>query len=423
MILKTHNLQTSLFNYFFVFCLFIYAGSATVFARELGDIRTVGNAFAMFITAAFFVLNRIKLGKPYFISIAVFLLYAAITSFNNKMINPHWISEWMIWLTIAYLLCQGLKENLFAIVETVLCVLCVISLVFWGIHLIRPDLITTLVSVFEFSRPYAEECNVEANMILYTINADYSANDFQLLLRNAGFAWEPGALACFACLGIYCNLLRTNLKLLNPSLWVFLLTLASTQSTTGFIIFIMMIALWLALNKKYAYLILLVPVVIGLYELPFVKEKLTEEIDNMKYMDYSMVEGAVGRLYSLQLNFEEFLRHPIIGLGGYTEGTWLAQHGYEVATISGIGNMLVYFGAIMTALFLFLLIKACLLIQKVFDSPNAWILIAIIIGMMVSYNLWKQPIFIAFWMYGVYGYDYVTKKTTTKIDYSIPCSI
>ena len=133
MILKVHNLQTSVFNYFFVFCLFIYAGSATVFARDLGDIRTVGNAFAMVMSAAFFVLNRIKLGKPYFISIAVFLLYAAITSINNKMINPHWISEWIIWLTMAYLLCQGLKEKLFAVVETVLCILCVISLVFFCI--------------------------------------------------------------------------------------------------------------------------------------------------------------------------------------------------------------------------------------------------------------------------------------------------
>ena len=73
--------------------------------------------------------------------------------------------------------------------------------------------------------------------------------------------------------------------------------------------------------------------------MPFVKEKLFEEIENLQYADIELISGALGRLYSFQLNFEEFLRHPIIGLGGYTEGTWLAQHNYDVATISGIGNM------------------------------------------------------------------------------------
>ena len=134
----------------------------------------------------------------------------------------------------------------------------------------------------------------------------------------------------------------------------------------------------------------------------------------MQYADIELISGALGRLYSFQLNFEEFLRHPIIGLGGYTEGTWLAQHNYDVATISGIGNMLVYFGAVMTLLFFILLVRSCAYIKKVMKSQNAIILLITILGIMVSYNLWKQPIFIAFWMFGVYGSDYVVEKTDDK---------
>lgn len=398
--------------------MFIYAGNATVFVRELGDLRTIGNAFAILITIVFWSVNKIKLRRPYYVSIAVFLLYAVITSINNKMINFRWISEWIIWLTMAYGICRGFKRRLFVVVETVLYHLCIISLACWFLDLISPDLMVRIVQTFEFSRPYGseEKTNVLANMIFYTINTERgSGKDFWFFMRNAGFAWEPGAYACFACLGIFCNMLRTNFKLRNnKSFWVFLLALLSSQSTTGFLIFLVTLVLWLIINKKYLYLLLLMPVIVVAFNLPFVRNKLFEEINNLQYIDARNASGAIGRLYSLQLNFEEFLRHPIIGLGGYAEGTWLAQQGYEVTTISGIGHMLVYFGAIMTALFLYLLVKSSKVIQKVMKSNNAWILIVVIIGMMVSYNIWRQPIYIAFWMFGVYGSYYMVRKTKNK---------
>ena len=414
MIKLLDNSKTSLFNYFYIFCIFIYAGSATVFARSLGDLRTIGNAFAMVITLFFFLVNRIHFNRPYYISIAVFLLYAIITSIKNGLVNPRWISEWIIWLTIAYGICQGFKEKLFVVVETLLFHLCIIALVCWVIHLLRPEFMTAFVHKYAFSEPYEEECNVEVNMIIYTINNINSESDFSLLLRNPGFAWEPGAFASFVCLGIFCNVLRTNFKVLNPSLWVFLLALASSQSTTGFMVFLAMVFLYLIINRKYTLLVLSIPVFILVFNMPFVKEKLFEEIENLQYADIELISGALGRLYSFQLNFEEFLRHPIIGLGGYTEGTWLAQHNYDVATISGIGNMLVYFGAVMTLLFFILLVRSCAYIKKVMKSQNAIILLITILGIMVSYNLWKQPIFIAFWMFGVYGSDYVVEKTDDK---------
>ena len=101
MIRLLDNTKFSLFNYFYIFCLFIYAGSATVFARDLGDIRTVGNAFALFLTLIFFKYNKVRLSKRFIYSILVFLLYAIVTSLNNQLINPFWISRWLIFLTIA----------------------------------------------------------------------------------------------------------------------------------------------------------------------------------------------------------------------------------------------------------------------------------------------------------------------------------
>lgn len=407
--------KTSFFNYFYIFCIFIYAGSATVFARDLGDIRTFGNAFAMVITVIFFLKNKINFTKPYFISIGVFLLFAVITSVNNKLVNPRWISEWIIWLTMAYGICQGFKDKLFVVVESLLLHLCIIALICWVIHLLMPEIMTEFVKKYAFSEPYEEDGNVIANMIFYTINDDTIENEFSFLLRNPGFAWEPGAFASIVCLGIFCNMLRTNFNIINPSLWVFLLALASSQSTTGFLVFLAMVFLYFVINRKYTFLLLSIPIIIIVFNLPFVKEKLIYEFETVQYLDYNRNSGALGRLYSLQLNFEEFLRHPIIGLGGYTEGTWLAQHNYDVATISGIGNLLVYYGAIMTLLFFGIFIKSCNYIKKITNSKNAVLLLVTILGIMVSYNLWKQPIFIAFWMFGIYGSEYGLRKPKTSI--------
>lgn len=405
MIKLLDNTRISWFNYFYIFCMFIYAGSATVFARGLGEIDTMGNAFALLITVFFYLSNRVRFTKAFFVPILVFLLYAVATSIKNRMINPRWITEWIIWLTIAYGICHGLKKKLFIVVETVLYHLCLIALAFWIVHLINPELIETVVKTLEFSQPYAEDCNVWANMIVYTVDDVYQG-DYAWSLRNAGFAWEPGAFACFACMGIFCNTLRYKGLTLNRSLTVFFLALLSSQSTTGFSILLVMLVLWIILNKKYSYLLFLIPAVVLIYKLPFVNEKLMEEFYDLQNVDYREMNGPIGRFYSLQLSFEEFLRHPIIGLGGYASGTWLAQHRYDVITISGIGHILVYFGSVMSLLFLISLIKSCKCIQEITKSNYAWLLMVVLVGTMFSYDLWEQPIYIAFWMYCLYNVGY-----------------
>lgn len=397
------------FNYFYIFCIIIYAGKATVFARDLGDIRTFGNAFALLITVYFFIVNKVKFTRKYKISISIFLLYAVVTSINNRMINPFWISQWLIWLTIAYGMCQGLGERLFVTVETVLLHLSMIALLIWVIELIFPSAVVFLVKTFEFSKPYAEDSNVAANMIFYTLSSDYGSAtvaDFIIFSkRNPGFAWEPGAFASIICLGIFCNVLRTNMRLRhNGALWGFFAALLSSQSTTGFITLIMMLGIWLIANKKYKWGFVIIPIAIAMFSFPFVRDKLFAELNNLQYNDYTQSSGgAFNRTYSLVLDFQEFLRHPLLGLGGWTGGTWYAQQGYEFALISGIGYMLSQYGAVISLLFIILLIYSAQIIKNDIGSNNSFILIAVILGMMYSYNLWMTPLYIAFWMYGVYS--------------------
>jgi len=388
------------FDYFFMFCMVIYAGSATVFARSLGNISTIGNAFGMIMTLVLFIKGNLRVTKNYIRIIVVFSCYAIITFINNKMINPLWYSQWIIWLTIASCICLYYKERLFICYETVLFHLSLVALLFWLLYLLSPEIVNTIVSVCEFSKPYTDEGNVLKNMIVYTLpNTEFYSNNYSSVIRNPGFAWEPGAYSCFICLAIFCNVLRTNFKIKsNLSLIVLVIALLSTQSTTGLAVFAVMLLVWLIINKRFWYAFLVLPFAIFLVSQEFVMDKFFDEYNALSDVEWQNKSAAIGRLASLQIEWKEFLRHPLIGVGGYEGGTWLAKHGYDVVTISGLGHMLSRFGAIMSLLFFLLLIKSSKCINRLFGTNNGCLLIVAIVGMMISYGLWKQPIYIVFWI-------------------------
>lgn len=413
--------KVSWLDYLFVFCIIIYAGRATVFTRDLGDIRTLGNAFALVITFICFVHNRVRFTRQFFISIAVFLLYAILTSIKNKMINPFWISQWVIWLTISFVMCQGLGERLFVIVESALFQLCIIGLILWIIQLVKPVSIELLVRSLNFSKPYGGDYannTVSANMIVYTLSSDVNSDSsFYFIKRNPGFAWEPGAFSSMICLGIFCNILRTNFRFYrNFPLLVFLVALFSTQSTTGFMTLFIMLIVWILVNKKYVWTIIVIPLLFAAFSLPFLRDKIIMEYQSLETINISQIHGgSLSRTFSFILDFQEFLRHPIIGLGGWAGGSYLNQMGYEVAAISGIGDILVRFGAIMTLLFAGLLVNASKCISYIWGTPNSYILVVVVLAMMYSYNLWTAPLFIAFWMFSVYCPASIKKKLFDEV--------
>lgn len=126
-----HTYRTSFFKYLYLFCFIIYAGSATLFARSLGDIRTIGNAFAIILTFILIIKEKIHFYPNYFYCISVFTIYAIFTFINNGLINSLWWSQWILWLTFAYCICQCFKKDLFITYETILFWLCIISIPLW----------------------------------------------------------------------------------------------------------------------------------------------------------------------------------------------------------------------------------------------------------------------------------------------------
>lgn len=401
--------RISVFNYLYLFCIIIYAGGATIFARSMSTPFTIGNAFALLLTFALIQVNNIKFNKNFGTVIAVFSLYALFTFIQNGRISSMWLIIWLINFLITYVVIANYGSKLFVIYETIIYHLCLFALFFWILYLVVPGFVEGIVSVFQFSSSYSSDIQSK-NMIVYTImdKERLLLNEFVSFPRNAGFAWEPGAFACFICLAIFCNIIRTNLKLKNNSyLFVLIATLLTTSSTTGYFILIVVFIMWIISTRKFLHMIYMIPIGTVLFFQPFVRDKFMEEYNNIEYVDVASYDSdinvALGRMSSLQLDWEEFLRHPILGLGGYSEGTWLMQQGYDnIATISGVGKLLSRYGIILTITFILLLIKSARYINLHYQTRTGWLMIVVIIGMMISYNLWTHPVFMMFWMYGLW---------------------
>lgn len=393
----------------FLYCLILilYAGLATRFTRDLGNITTLGNAVGLIFSFIVVINHRLapdnKLGK----TLLVFIIYALITTINNGRFSLLWISKWTIFFWMAYVLCKDLKDRLFYTIEICITLLCIISLVFWIIQVINPSAIYNIVKSFEFSTPYDEEARIEGNMIVFTLISNFRETElFGIFPRNSGFAWEPGAFGSYICLGIFCNILRKDFSFKhNYPLYIMLFTLLTTQSTTALAAFAVAVVIWLFIKRKIGYAIVLIPLIVWIYSLPFVSDKALLEYENAVNFSLEQIDvnRDLSRMQSFFISWNEFLHHPILGLGGDAGGSWLIEQGYDMAIFSGIGELLSRYGLIITIVFFTELVKSSKTISILFNNKAAFCLIGIMVAIMIGFNNWNQPIFIAFWLYSQFG--------------------
>lgn len=398
------NTRISRYTLLYLLIIIIYTANASQFVRLYGDIHrfSEGSIFLLITTIIFIRRNHVVFPKHFLKIVGIFLIYAAITTINNRVINLIWIYKWILGLVIAFSLCQVYGKKIFVAYETILYRLCQISLVLWLALLFFKGPFISIMSQLSLT-PFSTEKET-LNILIYSVN-NFDDSSYALLKRNAGFAWEPGAYSCFVILALFCNMLRTNFTFKkNRPLLTFILSILSTQSTTGFFMLIFLFAGWLIAQKKVAVAWVIIPLLGLLFSFPFVQDKFYDHIDSNQEFEFSDLSirdnNDVNRLIAFQISWEEFKRHPLIGLGGYDDGTYLRQKGYEVVISSGIGKILAMYGLIMTFLFLYTLRNTTKIIEEQFQTRNAYLLYIPIIGMMFSYNLWLLPFYITFWMYG-----------------------
>lgn len=221
-------------------------------------------------------------------------------------------------------------------------------------------------------------------------------------IRNSGMFWEPGAYAGYIMLIplMFLNSLKLLWKNYKKESIIILLSLISTQSTTGILclmVFIFLYIIFIQHNKFLSYSILLpIILILTVYafnEFDFLGEKISKQASEAQVRkETGEFEG--GRFSALIFDLKYIKKHPIIG-NGFHESTRYADDP-EVGTgeLGQNGNGFSSFTASMglTTILLYILL---IFKYSIFNSKEKIIFIIIVILLLQGEGFLNYPMFLS----------------------------
>ena len=415
--------KITLFEYLCVFILVIYAGRANKFVESgFIAVKNVGAFIPIILSVILAIKWKVKFDGHFYFLTFCFGIYFLAISIKYTEIHPSFFLSYFFNFFIAYILIKAIKHNLFKIFEYILFYMAIVGLLLWSIQIVLGG--DALYSIFsKFSGPeFSSVSGHGLSAIIYSIQP----SDISLLYgfsipRNCGYTWEPGAFAVYLCLAIFINLfIISSDNKGKMRFWVLMVALLSTLSTTGYVIFLLMITYYF-LNKKLNIIILLLPIaiiaVIYLSSLPFMSKKVIQVIDETNQVD-QLLEETYGvdfqsnpqRFTSIMISLKDFANNPILGVGGNNEDSWTYKMGSRISTVSGIGNLIAQFGIFGFIFFIIASYKSSLFFSTYFEYKGKFLLFLIILFVSVSYSIIFLPVIITFWMYQLFKPEELIQK-------------
>ncbi len=304
------------FTAYFDICLYIvdlfmlyYGFSRRIFkASDLRMFSKFAVVFLIFITLRFFILN--SLPYHFFFSDIFFLVR---------------------WAFFSFVFCAIMRENTLYYLAKVTLDLAYLSIFFFFLQLINPATVKFVGQLI--SLPPRTSNPGYTNFLLFTFDTVNHP------LRNSGFSWEPGAYGCFLDIGLLYYLLVTGFKF-NRDVLIYVIAIATTQSTTTYIGLLIIVILYARVNglKTSTMLLVLIPsLAVCAVALPFMFAKIGRVWDEDQAIIYKIEElgdwylrngGEVplNRFGSIIYLWREFHWSLLWGISnGYQDATKLAN--------------------------------------------------------------------------------------------------
>jgi len=366
-----------------------------------------------------------------FIVLGLFLIWAALILFKYNAFTATADFSYMFFffyaIIIAYIHIRVYKRNLFYIYEQIMVLAAIISIPFWLLN-------TLLFGIVEPA--FLPETAIGYN-VFYLYNwASASFENveelFLITMRNSGFSWEPGRFAIMLDLALYVNLSRKGVKLSsNLNLIFILLALATTQSTTGYIIAIILFILFSFKKNGKGVLVLIGTLIFSFFiltRLDFMMEKVVNQMNvgdsllrmagEMQYENDTREEGefisALSRFESLFFDTLNITNDPWLGYSRNVQHSFFYENiSSHYSLPSGFLKVFAQFGIPYGLFIYFLLFLSSVRISKYFPNKKPMALAVLFIASLISYELWCVPIFTSFWLFGIF-YKQEIKLTDTR---------
>jgi hypothetical protein len=278
-----------------------------------------------------------------------------VNDFSSSNLSYYFFLIYAIFIAFIHIKVYG--RDLFPIYEHIMVVFSTISLTLWGVAVLLP-----FTSAFFHLFPETGF----GNNVLYFFNwmDPEKGQIYGSLIRNAGCSWEPGRFAIMLIPAIFFNLSREGIKFReNKRIIVLLAALASTMSTTGYSIAILLYAIsWFksfTVKKAIFFVALVLPLCWYLFSLDFMTEKIQDRMDYEEYSEermnaYDYYEkkygdeymGSLDRFESASFDWINFQQEPLLGYGRNTDHSWFRQEITENFVLTGgLVKILSQFGA------------------------------------------------------------------------------
>ena len=266
---------------------------------------------------------------------------------------------------------------------------------------------------------------------------DYKGTFVSSIIRNSGFAWEPGRFASIIVIAFTCNIIwrRGQFKLLSKYNIVFLLALITTFSTTGYVAMLTVFAINLisspriSVIKKTVLGLTFVLIAVFTARLSFVSEKILDKADSESFftqneqiisrIDSDDEQFTVDRFEGLGLDLLNFKEALVFGYGLDPHNSYVGRDISEkLVTSNGIVKPFAMYGfPLAITFFLFFFLGTKRLSQAYSYKMYALLFIAIMI-VSISYNWIDSPLMLAITLYGVLSCRCSTKLLKIKVWYN-----
>lgn len=381
----------------------LFAGNASTFARSL-DGWTMPAAPILYILLHIILAwkYQVKFGRRYLFLVGGFTLYFVATTIKYHELHPRFWGIYVLTFTGTYVIVNSLGFRFFILLESCVVVLSQIGLIFWVAQILAPNVVWAVLQVSEI---FPSRVTLGGfNNVLYSMQAHS-----ERIPRNCGFAWEPGGFASILVFAIFVNLIRNKLQWkYNTPLWIMILALASTQSTTGWTASGILL-IWFVTRQRmwYVWGLALIPIVLLVMTNPVMNDKIQKTMTETAELPIELaIENAYSydRIYSpqrfasFQIAWVDFKNNPILGFAGHNTDSWMGREQINAVIVSGLGEILRKFGVVGSLFFIISSAFSSIAFAKFFKEPQGGLaLFGIILFVGFSYSQILLPYFMAFW--------------------------
>lgn len=245
---------------------------------------------------------------------------------------------------------------------------------------------------------YSSGYKIWPNVIVYTSNPD----GYDLLLRNSGPFWEPGAFAGFLVIGLIFNFLQTK-NIWHKKNLVLMTGLVTTLSTTGILALFVIIAGYLLSNQRLILKVITLPILlllgfVGFNSVDFLGSKVTEKMD-IENAEYNT------RFKSAVLDIEDTMENPILGLGRNIKTRFKGETDpVKIHRNNGVTDVMASMGLMAFFLYFYFIFYSFSWLCKVNNFNNEFAYYAIILIIMIGFSegYFFRPFFYSLTMLHVY---------------------